>query len=137
MTEKERMRLRDKGIFTVAQLSYTFRPRKIRKRAKNPANPHYCALQALSIRENKIHIHGSPQIYSAGTKVYLDIEGLDDDEFYYLIGALVVSGGEETFYSFWANDKSEEATSSRSVYRRLVYYRIFAYFILEITRGQH
>jgi len=39
MTEKERTGLRDKGIFTVTQLSYTFRPRKAQKRAKNPANP--------------------------------------------------------------------------------------------------
>ena len=36
MTEKERSRHRSKGIFTVNQLSYTFRPRKTPKRAKNP-----------------------------------------------------------------------------------------------------
>jgi predicted RecB family nuclease len=109
MTEKERMRLRGKGIFTVTQLSYTFRPRKARKRAKNPADPHYCALQALSVRENTVHIHGSPQIHTTGARVYLDIEGLADSAFYYLIGAIVVVDGQETFYSFWANDKSEEA----------------------------
>ena len=109
MTEKERTRLRDKGIFTVTQLSYTFRPRKAQKRAKNPANPHYCALQALSIRENTVHIHGNPQVRPPEARVYLDIEGLADNAFYYLIGALVVADGQETFYSFWANDKSEEA----------------------------
>jgi predicted RecB family nuclease len=108
LTEKERMRLRDKGIFTVTQLSYTFRPRKARKRAKNPADPHYCTLQALSVRENTVHIHGSPHIPAAGARVYLDTEGLPDDEFYYMIGAIVVADGQETFYSFWANDKSEE-----------------------------
>jgi predicted RecB family nuclease len=108
MTEKERMRLRGRGIFTVAQLSYTFRPRKAPKRAKNPAHLHYCALQALSIRENTIHIHGTPDIRAPGPRVYLDIEGLADNAFYYLIGALVVADGQEAFYSFWANDKSEE-----------------------------
>jgi predicted RecB family nuclease len=109
ITEKERTRLRGKGIFTVTQLSYTFRPRKARKRAKNPANPHYYALQALSIRENTIHIHGNPQIHTPEARVYLDVEGLADNAFYYLIGALVVVDGQETFHSLWANEKSEEA----------------------------
>jgi predicted RecB family nuclease len=42
--------------------------------------------------------------------VYLDIEGLPGSESYYLIGALVVSGGREIFHSFWADRKSEEPT---------------------------
>ena len=51
ITENERASHRSKGIFTVTQLSYTFRPRKTPKRAKNPAKPRYMALQALAIRE--------------------------------------------------------------------------------------
>lgn len=108
MTEKERSRHRSKGIFTVNQLSYTFRPRRTPKRAKNPAQPHYLALQALSIRENTVHIHGNPQLPESKSRVYLDIEGLPDTEFYYLIGALVVSDGQETFHAFWADQKSDE-----------------------------
>jgi predicted RecB family nuclease len=110
MTEKERTRHRSKGIFTVNQLSYTFRPRRTPKRAKNLAQPHYLALQALSIRENTVHIHGNPQLPESKSKVYLDIEGLPDSEFYYLIGALVVSDGQETFHAFWADQNSDEAT---------------------------
>lgn len=83
MSEKERSRHRSKGIFTVNQLSYTFRPRRTPKRAKNPARPHYLALQALSIRENTVHIHGNPQLPESKSRVYLDIEGLPDTEFYY------------------------------------------------------
>jgi predicted RecB family nuclease len=108
MMEKERSRHRSKGIFTVTQLSYTFRPRRTPKRAKNPAKPHYLALQALSIRENTIHLHGNPQLPDSRSRVYLDIEGLPDSEFYYLIGALVVSDGQETFHAFWADQKSDE-----------------------------
>lgn len=108
MKEKERARLRSKGIFTVNQFSYTFRPRRTPKRAKNPARPHYLALQALSIRENTIYLHGDPQLPDSGSRVYLDIEGLPDSEFYYLIGALVVSEGCETFQTFWADQKSDE-----------------------------
>jgi predicted RecB family nuclease len=108
MTEKERRRHRSKGIFTVNQLSYTFRPRRTSKRAKNPAKPHYLALQALSIRENTVHIQGNPQLPDSRSSVYLDIEGLPDSQFYYLIGALVVSDGQETFHTFWADRESDE-----------------------------
>jgi predicted RecB family nuclease len=108
MTEKERSRQRSNGIFTVTQLSYTFRPRKTPKRAKNPAKPHYLGLQALSLRENTVYIHGDPQLPASQSKVFLDIEGLPDTEFYYLIGALFVINGQETFQSFWADNESDE-----------------------------
>jgi hypothetical protein len=110
MSAKERARHRSKGIFTVTQLSYTFRPRRTSKRAKNPAKPHHFALQALSIRESCIYIHGSPVLPECETKVYLDIEGLPDRGSHYLIGALVVTEGHETFHSFWADTSSDEAT---------------------------
>lgn len=108
ITETERQSHRSKGIFTVTQLSYTFRPRRAPKRAKNPATPHHFALQALAIRENTIYIHGTPQFPKSETQIYLDIEGLPDNESYYLIGALVVSEGKEIFHSFWADHESQE-----------------------------
>ena len=110
MTRNERASHRSKGIFTVTQLSYTFRPRKTPKRAKNPAKPRYMALQALAIRENTVYVHGCPRLPDSQTQVYLDIEGLPDSESYYLIGALVVSGGTEIFHSFWADQNSDEST---------------------------
>src|SRR5262249_51305682 len=109
ITEKERNRYRSKGIFTVNQLSYTFRPRRIPKRAKNPAQPRYPALQALAIRENTVYIHGRPVLPASKADVYLDVEGLPDSESYYLIGALIVSAGQETFRSFWADQRSQES----------------------------
>jgi predicted RecB family nuclease len=108
MTEMERSRHRSKGIFTVTQLSYTFRPRRTPKRAKNPAKPRYLALQALAIRNNTVYIHGTPLLPQSKTQVYLDIEGLPDRDFHYLIGALLVSDGHETFHSFWADTHSDE-----------------------------
>jgi len=108
MTANERGSHRSKGIFTVTQLSYTFRPRKTPKRAKNPGKPRYMALQALAIRENTVYVHGRLQLPNSQTQVYLDIEGLPSSESYYLIGALVVSGGGEIFHSFWADQKSDE-----------------------------
>ena len=38
----------------------------------------------------------------------LDIEGLPDRAFYYLIGALVVCGQSQKYHSFWADDQSSE-----------------------------
>jgi predicted RecB family nuclease len=108
ISEDERIRYRSKGIFTVKQLSYTFRPRRTPKRAKKPGRPRYPALQALAIRENTIYIHGSPKLPNSKAQVYLDIEGIPDSNSYYLIGALIVSEGQELFQSFWADHDSEE-----------------------------
>jgi len=108
MTEKERNRHRGKGIFTVAQLSYTFRPRRTAKRVKNPSKPHFVALKALAIREKTVYIHGNPQLPDAKAQIYLDIEGLPDNDFYYLAGALIVADGQETFHTFWADKNSDE-----------------------------
>ena len=97
-----------KGIFTVNQLSYTFRHRKPSKRAKHPAKLHHFALQALSLRTNTVHVHGDPALPNARTTVYFDIEGLPEKDFYYLIGAVVVQDGKEIHHSFWAAHKAEQ-----------------------------
>jgi predicted RecB family nuclease len=45
-----------KGIFTVKQLSYLFKPRRRKKRSKNPpSTTHNVELQALAIRMNRIY----------------------------------------------------------------------------------
>jgi len=108
ITAEERKRHRSKGIFTVTQLSYTFRPRKTPRRAKNPARPRHPALQALAIREDTVYVHGTPMLPESKCQVYLDIEGLPDSDSYYLIGALIVSEDQEAFHSFWADQTSEE-----------------------------
>ena len=76
MTEKERMGYNRKGIFTVTQLSYTFRPRRQPDRLKDKRERYHHSLKALAIRENKIHIVGRPEMKIEGTPVYLDVEGL-------------------------------------------------------------
>jgi predicted RecB family nuclease len=81
VSAKERQKLRSKRIFTVTQFSYTFRPRRPQKRAKNPAKPRFLALQALAIRENTVYFHGTPTLPQCKTHIYLDIEGLPDRDF--------------------------------------------------------
>ena len=62
LTDKERAQSRGKGIFTVSQLAYTFRPRRRSKRlAARPERYHH-ALKALAIREHKIHVVGKPEL---------------------------------------------------------------------------
>ena len=89
MTEKERRKFHSKGIFSVTQLSYTFRPRRRPKRLAQKRAKYHHALKALAIREHKIHIVDSPDLKLEGTPVYLDVEGLPDRDFYYLIGVRV------------------------------------------------
>ena len=92
MSAKERQKLRSKGIFTVTQLSYTFRPRRRPKRLRDKREKYHHSLKALAIREKKIHIVGSPELKIEGTPVYLVVEGLPDRDFYYLIGLRIGNG---------------------------------------------
>jgi predicted RecB family nuclease len=108
MSPEERVRHCRRGIFTIRQLSYTFRPRRRPKKAQPTHQPHHFALQALAIRENTIYVNGSPQIPSAETKVFLDIEGLSSSGPYYALGALVQNSLREELRSFWADDASGE-----------------------------
>jgi predicted RecB family nuclease len=106
---KEITNLRNKGIFTVTQLSYTFRPR--RRKAKGDVKQvgkYKYALKALAIRERTTYIVGTPDYALDGTPIYLDVEGIPEQSLYYLIGVRVVSGDSVLKWSFWANDKNEE-----------------------------
>ena len=115
MTGKERAKSNAKGIFTITQLSYGYRPRR-RKRnrpdaesSKNPGkratpitrNDH--KLKALAIKKNQIHVVGAPSLKFDGTPTFLDVEGMPDRDFYYLIGLRFESRGEHVEHSFWAD----------------------------------
>jgi predicted RecB family nuclease len=108
MSVKERQKLRSKGIFTVTQLSYTFRPRRRPKRQRDKREKYHHSLKALAIREKKIHIVGSPELKIEGTPVYLDVEGLPDRDFYYLIGVRIGNGESAVQHSLWADSVENE-----------------------------
>jgi predicted RecB family nuclease len=108
MSAKERQKLRSKGIFTVTQLSYTFRPRRRPKRQRDKREKYHHSLKALAIREKKIHIVGSPELKIEGTPVYLDVEGLPDRDFYYLIGLRIGNGESAVQHSLWADTVADE-----------------------------
>ncbi|MDX6498659.1 MAG: hypothetical protein QOG23_1919 [Blastocatellia bacterium] len=108
MTEKEQKKQRAKGILSVTQLSYAFRPRRKRKRSVAPPEKHNHALQALAIRERKIHVVGKPEFKLAATSVFMDVEGIPDRDFYYLVGLRITGGSTVVQHSHWANESCEE-----------------------------
>jgi predicted RecB family nuclease len=100
--------LNKRGIFTVTQFSHTFRPSRL-KRVKEKGGRYEHALQALAVRENKVYIARRPQLPDATVRVYLDIEGLPDRDFYYLIGLSIRDGQNERHSSFWADREADES----------------------------
>ena len=113
MTEKERRKFNSKGIFTVTQLSYTFRPRRRPRRLSAKREKYNYSLKALSIRDKKIHIVGQPELKIEGTPVFLDVEGLPDTDTYYLIGVRVKTVDGIVQHSLWA----DKADAERIIWR--------------------
>jgi predicted RecB family nuclease len=98
-----------KGIFTVKQLSYLFKPRKPKKRSRKPPPvTHKVELQALAIREKKIYLQELPTLSRQPVELFVDMEGVPDKGLYYLIGLLVCQGETTEHSSFWANTDQDE-----------------------------
>jgi predicted RecB family nuclease len=114
--EKEARRYARKGVLTLTQLAHTFRPRRKGKRQVQRAGRRHHALQALAIRDKRVYLFGTPELPDRPVKVYLDVEGLPDEGFVYLIGMVVVQGGTETRHSFWADGKGQE----REIFERFL-----------------
>jgi predicted RecB family nuclease len=106
--EKEVKAYARKGIFTITQLSHTFRPRRKGKRGARRSNKRYHALEALAIRDRSIYVLGTPEVITGPVSIYFDVEGDPDEGFVYLIGMVIVQDGEERRLSLWADEKDEE-----------------------------
>src|SRR6058998_2274641 len=98
-----------KGIFTVKQLSYLFKPRKPKKRSRKPPPvAHKVELQALAIREKKIYLQELPTLSRQPVELFVDMEGVPDRGLYYLIGVLVRQGDITEHHAFWADTDQDE-----------------------------
>jgi predicted RecB family nuclease len=123
MTPKKRMKFEEKGIRTITQLSYGYRPR--RKRAKRVAssynqpikNNHH--LRALAIKKVQTHVAGSPSISFYGTPIFLDVEGIPDSHYYYLVGLRYEARGRPIEKSFWADGPEAECNMWQKCLRAL------------------
>ena len=110
MTPKVAAKYQKKGIFTLTQLSYVYRPRRRPKKSlgKIPT-PFNVELQALAIREKKIYLHERPTLAQQPVELFLDIEGIPDQDFNYLVGVMVKKGDKTTMHSFWADGPDDES----------------------------
>jgi predicted RecB family nuclease len=108
MTPKLIQRYHRKGIFTVTQLSYLFKPRRNRKRTKKAEVRFNPELQALAIRTGKIYIQELPELPRQPVELFFDIEGIPDQNFNYLMGLLVCEGVNTSYHSFWASTTQDE-----------------------------
>jgi hypothetical protein len=97
-----------KGITTITQLSHLFRPRR-RGRALSVKGRYLYELKALAIREHKTYVLHKPEIPATPVSIYLDMEGLPDEHFIYLIGGVISQAGHaDESFSFWADEPHEE-----------------------------
>ncbi|MEM7794782.1 MAG: TM0106 family RecB-like putative nuclease [Cyanobacteria bacterium P01_C01_bin.118] len=110
MTAKAVQKYNKRGIFTVKQLSYLFKPRRNRKQKKETALlRHSLELQALSIRDKKIYLQEKIELPRKSTELFLDIESIPDQDFYYLIGLLILEDKNKLYNPFWANTLGDES----------------------------
>jgi len=107
-TSKAIEKYKKKGIFTIQQLSYIYKPRRRKKRAKELI-AHNLELQALALRTNKIYVQQLPELSRQSIGFFLDIESNPDEELYYLIGVLTCKDDTTICNSFWADKTSDEA----------------------------
>ena len=116
VTPKLFKKYNDKGIFTVTQLSHVFRPRRRRKRKGRSYPTFNVELQALAIRTGKVYLNEPPSIPESPVELFLDIEGIPDEDFHYLIGLVVKTPDQLLEHSFWADSPDQE----RAIFERLM-----------------
>ncbi|MGD0464235.1 MAG: TM0106 family RecB-like putative nuclease, partial [Tepidisphaeraceae bacterium] len=99
---------RKRGVFTVTQLAYTFRAKSVTGKGAKTGR-HLPPLQALAVRDKKIYLVHQPDLSEARVRVFLDVEGVPDRDFYYLVGVAVEEGGQTRTHSFWADGREAES----------------------------
>jgi predicted RecB family nuclease len=117
--------LRARGIFTVTQYSYTFRPAKVKRYA---GKKHDHALQALALRDKRVYVAKKPELPDGGPSLFVDVEGLPDEGFYYLIGLTIVDGESRRHLSFWADGKADEGAAWSSFLAQVQSFENFVLF---------
>ena len=110
LSEKEIQKQQSRGVTTVTQFAYTYRPGRRGKQKTGKARRHDHALQAVAIRDKKVYVLDSPTVPQSHVALYLDVEGIPDRGFDYLIGLVAVVGDCTTPHFFWADDRSQEKT---------------------------
>jgi hypothetical protein len=108
MGAREIERQNDRGFFTTKQLSYTYRPRKKRKGQENRIPKYHHSLKALALGEKRTYVVRRPEQPRSKTQIFLDIEGVPDRGFYYLIGLLIREKNSHKKVNLWADSENDE-----------------------------
>ncbi len=114
LNSKQIKRYHEKGIFTLKQLSFQFQPRRSRKRKQREKELYKPELQALAIRTGNILIHDIPKLHQSQIEFFLDMEGIPDIGFHYLIGLLSCDQTNNAYRHFWADTLLDEETAFRN-----------------------
>jgi predicted RecB family nuclease len=108
LSEKEIEKQQSRGVTTVMQFAYSYRPGRRGKRKTGKARRHDHALQAVALRDKKVYVLDSPTVPHSRVALYLDVEGIPDRGFDYLVGLIAVVDDCTTTHFFWADDRSQE-----------------------------
>jgi predicted RecB family nuclease len=149
MGDKERRKVIEKGVTTITQLSYGYRPRRRRRskltpqRASTPVR-YDNKLKAIAIKKNQVHVVGSPEFGGDGTPVFIDVEGMPDRKLYYLIGLRYRDKSRAVERSFWADRPEDEFKIWQNCVRtireidspRLVHYGAYETRFLKAMRAR-
>jgi Transposase IS66 family/RNase_H superfamily len=115
MTPKAMAKYHNKGITTITQLSYLFKPR--RRRSPNPQSSYLYELKALAIREKKTFVVEPPVFADSETNIYLDFEGSSDESHIYLIGVLIINAAQpDEMRSFWSDGIEQEESIFKNLF---------------------
>ena len=130
--EKELKRYARRGLFTLTQLSHTFRPRRPGKRAQ-PVRRRQYALQALAVRDRTVYILGKPELPAGAADIYLDVEGsqffrylLDESfssEAAQALRARLLKNHERLFTFIEYDDVPWNSNAAENAIRRFAYFR--------------
>jgi len=134
MPKKTIVNLNKKGIFTIHQFSFTFKPKKKQKSVSGIKLDY--ALKALALREKKTYIIDIPQLPKTETKIFIDIEGLNEQDFYYLISVHIESTNNSETFSFWSdypNNAESEFIAFLNVFNNFDKYILYHYGSYDIS----
>ena len=96
-----------KGIVTVNQLARTFQPKRYCRPNYDPKQ-HSQPLQALAVQQQTVFIRKTPTLLNAAIRVYLDVEGVPDDNRFYLIGMIREDSGGQSVKQIWSGSDENE-----------------------------
>jgi len=108
MTPKILDKYHKRGVFSIAQLSYLFKPRR-RGRNLKTTGRYLWELKSLALREQKTYVLSPPNLVYSPVTIYIDFEGLPKEKWHYLVGGIIrQEGNPDIPFSYWADSKDEE-----------------------------